>query len=191
MRPVLFIVAVSMVLSGCATKLDGERYRDLQPSFDLFNFFDGEVMAWGVVQNRKGELVQRFEVSILGDIKDNTLTLDETFRYGLGRGVEKRVWSIERLPDGRYRGSAGDILGEATGDGYGNAFRWRYSMDLPLDDGTVRVKFDDWIWALDDSRIINRSYIQKFSLDVAEVTIFMQRKTPERVDLLASLPRAR
>ena len=178
MRFYIFLIAISFLLSGCATKLDGERYRDLRPSFDLFNVFEGEVTAWGVVQNRKGELVQRFEVDIIGDIKDNTITLDETFRYGLGKGVEKRIWSIERLPDGGYRGGAGDILGEARGDAYGNAFRWRYSMDLPLDDGTVRVRFDDWIWALDDSRIVNRSYIQKFGLDVAEVTIFMQKKAP-------------
>ncbi len=178
MRHIFFLIVITLVLSGCATKLDGERYQDLQPPFDLFNFFDGEVRAWGVVQNRTGELVQKFEVSILGDIEGNTLTLDESFRYSLGRGVEKRIWSIERLPDGRYRGGAGDILGDAYGDAYGNAFRWRYSMDLPLDDGTVRVQFDDWIWALDDTRIINRSYIQKFGLDVAEVTIFMQRENP-------------
>jgi hypothetical protein len=37
------------------------------------------------------------------------------------------------------------------------------------------VQFNDWIWALDGSRIVNRSYIQKFGLDIAEVTIFMER----------------
>jgi hypothetical protein len=176
MRIYIFLIANILLISGCATKLDGDRYRDLKPSFDLFNFFDGEVTAWGVVQNRKGELVQRFEVDIIGEIRDNTITLDESFRYGLGNGVEKRIWSIERLPDGRYRGGAGDISGDAYGDTYGNAFRWRYTMDLPLDDRTVKVRFDDWIWALDELRIINRSYIQKFGLDVAEVTIFMQKK---------------
>ena len=49
-------------------------------------------------------------------------------------------------------------------------------MDLPGEDQTYRFKFDDWIFALDDRRILNRSYIQKFGLDVAEVTIFMERR---------------
>jgi hypothetical protein len=42
------------------------------------------------------------------------------------------------------------------------------------------VKFEDWIFALDDRSIMNRSYIQKFGLDVAEVTIFMEAAEPQR-----------
>jgi len=44
------------------------------------------------------------------------------------------------------------------------------------------VQFEDWFWALDDSRILSRSYLQKFGFDVAEVTLLMERdeiKTPE------------
>jgi hypothetical protein len=37
------------------------------------------------------------------------------------------------------------------------------------------VRFEDWFWALDKNRIMNRSYLQKFGFDVAEVTIFMER----------------
>ena len=51
-------------------------------------------------------------------------------------------------------------------------------MDLPVGDRTYRVRFDDWIFALDAQRIVNRSYLQKFGIDVAEVTIFMQRRDP-------------
>ena len=145
------------------------------PAFDLFAFFDGDVRAWGIVQNRKGEVVQRFSVDIRGSVNGNSLTLDETFAYGLGEGVTERVWTITRGSDGRYQGSAGDILGVAAGTDFGNAFRWAYAMDLPVGDKSYRVKFDDWIFALDERRIVNRSYIQKFGLDVAEVTIFMER----------------
>ena len=171
----LILSALIMLIIGCATTLDGSRYLAQEPGFDLFKFFDGEVRAWGIVQNRSGEVVQRFEVDIDGSISGQTITLDEVFRYGLGDGVTERVWTITRRDDGSYVGGAGDILGTATGSSYGNAFRWTYSMDLPVDDTTYRVKFDDWIFALDDRRILNRSYIQKFGLDVAEVTIYMER----------------
>lgn len=164
------------LLSGCATHLDGGRYVDQTPPFDLFAFFEGDIRAWGLVQNRSGEVVQRFEVDIVGTVDGQQLTLDETFRYGLGDGVRKRVWTITRDSSGAFTGQAGDILGEASGDAFGNAFQWAYQMDLPVGDKTYRVRFEDWIFALDDRRILNRSYIQKFGLDVAEVTIFMERQ---------------
>jgi hypothetical protein len=176
MKLAIFTTLTCLLLSGCATSLDGSRYRDQSPAFDLFSFFDGDVQAWGIVQNREGEVVQRFTVDIRGAAVGNTLTLDESFVYGLGEGVMKRVWTISKAADGSYSGTAGDILGRAIGESYGNAFRWAYTMDLPVGEQIYRVKFEDWIFALDDQRIINRSYIQKFGLDVAEVTIYMQRR---------------
>ena len=164
-----------MLLAGCATTLDGARDVEQQPQFDLFTFFNGNVKAWGIVQDRDGEVVQRFEVDIDGSVSGNTLTLDETFRYGLGEGVKERVWTITQNEDGNYTGGAGDILGPASGWSYGNAFRWTYSMDLPVGEKIYRVSFEDWFFALDDTRILNRSYIQKYGMDVAEVTIYMER----------------
>jgi hypothetical protein len=172
----LATIVITGVITGCATSLDGERYRNDAPPFDLFTFFEGDVKAWGIVQNRSGELVQRFTVDIKGTVSGNQLTLDERFTYGLGSGVENRVWEISRTADGTYRGTAGDILGNASGQSFGNAFRWAYEMDLPVGDSSYRVRFEDWIWALDDQTLMNRSYIQKFGLDFAEVTIFMQRQ---------------
>jgi hypothetical protein len=165
-----------LCLGGCATSLDGQRYATQSPPFDLFAFFDGTVDAWGIVQNRNGEVVQRFEVVIEGSVEGEELTLDERFSYALGDGVRDRIWRIRRQADGSYTGGASDILDSASGAAFGNAFRWAYAMDLPVDDKVYRVRFEDWIFALDEGRIVNRSYIQKFGLDVAEVTIFMQRR---------------
>lgn len=162
--------------SGCATSLDGAAYRSHTPTFDLFAFFEGTVDAWGIVQNRRGEVVQRFAVVIDGRVDGDRLVLDERFIYSLGEGVTERVWTIDRNGNGEFSGGAGDILDTATGESFGNAFRWSYAMDLPVGERSYRVRFEDWIFALDGQRILNRSYIQKFGLDVAEVTIFMQRR---------------
>jgi len=178
MNRLLLIAVLMLAASGCATRLDGPRYTDQTPAFDLFDFFDGTVEAWGIVQNRSGEVVQRFTVQIEGRRQNDRLTLDETFTYALGQGVKRRTWTIEREADGNFVGSAGDILATAAGEAYGNAFRWAYAMDLPVDGKSYRVRFEDWIFALDADRIVNRSYIRKFGLDVAEVTIFMQRRGP-------------
>ena len=175
-KKIFFVLVVAVGLVGCATNLDGERYRTVGPTFDLFDFFNGTVRAWGLVQNRGGEVVQKFEVDIRGTVAGNRITLDETFRYAIGTGPEKRVWKIDRLDNGEYRGVADDVLGEAAGSVYGNAFRWSYKMEIPVGNTLYEVGFEDWFWAIDERRLLNRSYIQKFGFDMAEVTIFMERQ---------------
>jgi hypothetical protein len=163
-------------LSGCSVNIEGEDYVSTQPAFNITEFFDGDVRAWGIVQNRSGEVVQRFVVDIEGQVDGNTLTLDESFTYGVGKGAMKRVWTIEKQSDGTFIGNAGDIDGPATGTSFGNAFNFHYMMDLPVDGDTYSVTFDDWFWAFDENTMMNRSYIRKFGLVMAEVTIFMQKQ---------------
>jgi hypothetical protein len=49
-------------------------------------------------------------------------------------------------------------------------------MDLPVGESSYRVKFEDWMWAFDENTLMNRSYIRKFGITFAEVTLFMQRQ---------------
>ncbi|WP_395344805.1 DUF3833 domain-containing protein [Ningiella sp. W23] len=172
------IVAVVLggSLFGCSVSIDGETYQSHSPEFELEQFFDGEVKAWGIVQNRSGEVVQRFIVDINAYKDGNNLILDETFEYGLGDGPKTRVWTLTPNADGTYTGNAGDIAGPATGVSHGNAFNFTYEMDLEVDGSTYRVYFDDWFWAFDQDTMMNRSYIKKFGIVMAEVTIFMQKQ---------------
>jgi len=164
------------LMVGCSTSVDGNTYKQVSPTFNIEKFFAGNVRAWGIVQNRSGEVVQRFVVDIEGKNESGTLTLDETFTYGVGEGPKNRTWQIVKQADGTYLGNAGDIDGPAKGTSYGNAFNFHYNMDLPVDDTTYAVTFDDWFWAFDDSAMMNRSYIRKFGVVMAEVTIFMQKQ---------------
>lgn len=178
MKRLYWILSVVLTVSGCAsTSIEGKTYRDISPSFSIDQFFDGQIKAWGIVQDRSGNLVQHFEVLIDGTFENDVLTLDETFTYGLGDGVKSRIWTIEKTPDGNLLGQAGDILGKAQGTSFGNAFNWRYQIDLPVGDSSYKVKFDDWIWAFDENTIMNRSYVKKFGITFADVTIFMQKQS--------------
>lgn len=172
----LLLVFSSIFLSACSVSIEGEDYQSVTPKFELENFFDGQVTAWGIVQNRSGEVVQRFIVDIDAYKQGDKLILDETFEYGVGTGPEKRIWTLSKNNDGTYSGSAGDIAGLATGKSYGNAFSFQYQMDLDVDGSTYRVNFDDWFWAFDENTMMNRSYIKKFGIVMAEVTIFMQKQ---------------
>lgn len=175
-KRLLGIGLLVLIVSACTSSINGDDYIEQNPKFDLEKFFDGSVKAWGIVQNRSGEVVQRFTVKIDGTLNNNTLVLDETFTYGLGEGPSKRIWTLNKNADGTYSGKADDVATTAIGQSYGNAFNFVYEMDLEVGDSSYRVKFDDWFWAFDDQTMMNRSYIKKFGLVMAEVTIFMQRQ---------------
>lgn len=168
-----FISGAAMLIAGCATgPLD--KYADTSPKIAAEEFFNGPVKAWGIVQDMGGKVVQRFDVTMVGRWNGNTGTLDEEFTYYDGK-KQTRTWTITKLADGRYEGTAGDIIGKAIGATAGSAMQWGYVMDIPVDGKMVRVKLDDWMFLMNDGILINRSYIKKFGLTVAELTIVMKK----------------
>jgi hypothetical protein len=48
-------------------------------------------------------------------------------------------------------------------------------MDLKVGDKNYHVTFDDWMFLMDEKNLINRSYLKKFGITMAELTIFMQK----------------
>lgn len=152
-------------------------YKDTAPKADIKAYFNGEIKAWGIAQDWRGRVVNQFDIDMVGTWEGDTGTLREKFRFYDGKKQE-RVWTIKKLADGTYTGTASDILGTATGETQGSAARWKYVMDLPVDNTTYRLTFDDWMWQMNDGVVINRSYLKKFGITVSELTIFMQKPKP-------------
>lgn len=171
---IMATIGVLIVLSGC-TGNDLDYYKGTVPQADIKEYFNGPVKAWGVVQDRSGRVTRRFDVKMVGKWDGDVGTLTEDFDYYDGK-KQQRVWTIKKLADGSYEGTASDIIDKATGKMEGSAVRWNYVMDLPVDDTTYRIRFDDWMWVMNDGVLINRSYLKKFGITVAELTIFMQRQ---------------
>jgi len=167
------IMAICFSLLGCSG-IDPATYQDMQPKMDLAQYFNGPVKAWGLVQDRSGNVVTRFDIDMNGTWQGDEGVLDEKFRYYSGE-QKQRIWKIKRLSADRYEGRADDIIGKATGETYGNAMRWTYEMDVPVGETTYKLKFDDWMWLMNDGVLINRSYMKKWGVTVAEITIFMQK----------------
>lgn len=165
-------------LSGCIGGDSVENYADSQPSLDLQNYFTGPIKAWGLVQDYSGKVTRRFDVDMVGSWEGNTGTLKEDFAYYDGE-TQQRTWIIKKIAPNRYEGSAEDILGKATGQTSGNTMRWGYEMNLPVGDQTYHITFDDWMFLMNDGVLINRSYLKKFGLTVAELTLFMQKQDRE------------
>lgn len=68
------------------------------------------------------------------------------------------------------------MVGEATGELAGNALRWRYQLNLPVDGTTYVVTFDDWMYLMDEDTLINRSSMLKLGVELGQVTLFFRRQ---------------
>lgn len=154
-----------------------EQYEGTMPEADIMAYFNGPIKAWGMVEDWRGRVISRFDVEMVGTWEGDTGTLTEHFTY-YGGEKQERVWTIKKIADGRYEGTASDIIGTATGASNGSAIRWKYVMNLPVGKTNYLIRFDDWMWQMNNGVMINRSYLKKFGFTVAELTLFMQKEKP-------------
>jgi hypothetical protein len=165
---------LSLLLNACAA-IDPAVYAKETPKLDLRTYFNGTIDAWGVFQDRSGKVVRRFTVTMKCTWQGDVGVLDEDFVYSDGT-KEKRVWTIRKLPDGRYVGTAGDVVGEAQGVASGNALNWKYTLALPVDGKVYNVQFDDWMYLIDDKVMLNRAVMSKFGIRLGEVLLSFTKR---------------
>ncbi len=169
-------LAFLLALTGC-NSMKPEDFAAAQPRFVLEQYFEGRSRAWGLFQDRFGNVRRQFVVDITGTRDGDELTLVEDFRYSDGE-TEQRIWRIRKLDDHTYEGTAGGVVGTARGVGYGNALNWRYDFDLPVGDSVWRVHFDDWMFQQDDEVMINQATVTRWGIEIGQVIIFFRRLPP-------------
>lgn len=169
------MAAAALAATGCAS-LDPSVYKDEKPVLDLKTYFNGRVDAWGVFQDRSGQVVRRFTVDMRCSWQGDTGVLDEDFYYSDG-SRQKRIWTIRKLEGGRYVGTADDVIGEAQGQAAGNALHWRYVLALEVSGRTYHVDFDDWMYLVDDKVMLNRATMSKFGIRLGEVLLSFTKRT--------------
>ena len=166
----------SFLISGCGT-MAPEDFSRQQPNLDIYQYFSGETRAWGLFEDRFGQVRRQFRVEITGRVEDGELVLEEDFFYDDGER-DRRVWRIRRDGEQSYVGGASDVVGEALGRAAGNALNWRYDMDLKVGDRTWRVSFDDWMFLQTDGVLLNRAKVKKFGVEIGSVSLFFAKPTP-------------
>jgi hypothetical protein len=171
------ITSSLLFLTACSSSLDD--YKNTGPAFKLSEYFDGKVTAWGIVQDYSQKLSRRFCVDIVGTWEGNNGQLHETFYYNDGE-QQIRVWQLSKGKDGMISGTAGDVIGQASGSETGTAFNWKYTLRVPVDGTEYDLTVDDWMYKLDENRVMNRSYMSKFGITVAEISIFFDKTAPIR-----------
>lgn len=169
------IFGLALAVSSCTAPLAD--YQTTAPKFDIQQYFSGKVIAWGMVQDYTDKVTRRFCVELDGQWQDDEGLLKEVFYFSDGE-VSYRNWQLTKLKQGKYRGSAEDVVGTAVGQQVGFAFQWQYDLLVPIDGEEIELSLDDWMYQMDEYRVFNRTTMKKLGVTVAEITLFFDKQLP-------------
>jgi hypothetical protein len=170
----LVLITTCFFISSCSVELDD--YKSVNKPFDIKSYFDGQVIAWGIIQDYSSKVQRRFCVEINGSWEGQKGILAEKFYFNDGE-ISYRNWQLTKLTDGSYVGTAEDVVGQALGKHQGFAFQFQYELSLSIDGDITQVTMDDWMFQLDEHKVINKTSMSKFGIKVAEVTLFFDKET--------------
>jgi hypothetical protein len=170
-RSALVVAAVgtAAALVGCGSTPVTD-YAQETPVLELRDYFNGTLDAYGIFTDRSGKVVKRFTVVMECRWSGDQGVLDEAFTYSDG-STQRRIWRLQKLADGRFTGTADDVVGQALGQQSGNAFNWRYTLALPVDGRVIEVQFDDWMYLMNDRVMLNKAAMSKVGVHLGEVTL--------------------
>ena len=176
MRHINYIKSISLIIviflfTSCSKNtMKPEDFKNKEPRLIIEEYLSGNVKAWGVLQNRSGKVTRQFSADLEGTWDGKQLILKEKFNWDDGE-IQNREWTINKIDDNHYEGTAGDVVGKAKGYSYGPAFKFEYVLLVPVKGKEMKITFDDWIFKQDDRVAINRATMTKFGFKVAELTV--------------------
>lgn len=168
----LIIIGIIM-LFGCGTS--PQDYQNTKPDFDLKNFFDGELIGWGLIKNYQNKVTRRFTVDMKGTWQDNKGELYELFKYQDG-STQERTWHFVKHEGGISTGTADDVIGEASGQQEGFAFNWNYDLLYESEGKKIKIHLKDWLYQVDNNVVISQAKIQKLGIEVGEVIVIILKQ---------------
>ena len=168
----ILLIIFAQFITSCSSNssMKPEDFKDKKPRLIIEEYLSGNVKAWGVLQNRSGKVTRQFSADLNGTWDGKQLILKEKFNWDDGE-VQDREWTINKIDEHNYEGTAGDVVGKAIGYSYGPAFKFEYVLLVPVKGKELKITFDDWIFKQDDRVAINRATMTKFGFKVAELTV--------------------
>ena len=172
---ILLIIITVLIKSNLFNdSMKPEDFKNTEPEIKIEKYFEGQVKAWGILQDRKGRATRQFKANMIGKFENNILTLEEDFFWKDGE-TQRRVWKIKKIDEHNYIGTAPDVVGEAKGVSYGSAFKFEYNLMIPFKGKNIKIRFDDWIFKQDEKVAINRATLTKSGFKVGELTVFFEK----------------
>lgn len=177
MKRLTALLATTLFCLTSCSEVDIKQYSDNKPVFDIREYLNGDLEAWGVVINRDGSADPQFYVKMKGTWNGNEGTLTEEFTYISGE-KKTRLWHFRMTDDHHFIGIAADVTGEGRGQQYGNAVNMKYVLQVPYKGKTVEVSVDDWLFRMDEEHVVNRAQMRKYGFKVGEMVIGFRKLSP-------------
>jgi hypothetical protein len=173
----LIVLTTSVLVTSCSTRVS--EYEGTTPPFDIKTYFDGPVIAWGMLQDHNDKVTRRFCVELVGSWQGNEGELKEVFYFDDGE-KSYRNWQLTRTQENQYTGTADDVVGVAKGNQSGFAFQWQYVLSVNVDGSDYLFTLDDWMYQVDQYRVFNKTKMKKLGVTVANITLFFDKQQPLR-----------
>jgi len=151
-----------------------EAYEEQTPKLKPEEYFDGHVKAWGIFENRNGEVTREFTGDFHGEWDGDTLTIDESLNYKDGE-TERRTWHFRKTDDHHYDVSGDNLVGPAKGQAMGNALNLQYTISVDVDGSTWNLSADDWMYRQDETTVLNRAHLTWWGFTAGELTIVYRK----------------
>ena len=112
----LLLIIISVLITSCSSNqaMKPEDFKNQKPRLIIEEYLSGNVKAWGILQNRSGKVTRQFSADLDGKWDGKQLILDEKFVWNDGE-IQNRQWTINKIDEHNYEGTAGDVVGTAKG----------------------------------------------------------------------------
>ena len=168
---------MSFLISLVACAGNGEPQAARQnPPLIMEEFFSGNLTAHGIVKDWRGRVIRRFNADIVAYWDQGVGTLEEDFVFDDGE-IDRRVWKLESTGNGKYRGTAGDVVGIGEVAVEEDSAFLDYVLRIPYDDDTLDVRIDDRMYLVSPTVLLNESRLSKFGVQVGELVLVIQKRT--------------
>ena len=154
-----------------------EKCINVPQMFVIEDFFNGKTKAWGMFEDRFGNVRKQFSVEIDGRWDGKVLRLEENFTYIDGE-LEKRIWTIKKEDGKKYKGYADDIIGTALGECHGNTLTWQYDMKIKINDRSINVHFNDRMYLQPEGVLLSKARVSKLGVEIGVVTLTFIKNKP-------------
>jgi hypothetical protein len=174
LRTIVLVVIVGALMA--CSNVQVTDYANKKPVLDVEQFFNGNLTAHGVVKDRGGRVIRHFNANIAASWVDGVGTLVEDFVFDDGE-TQRRIWTLRPDGEGRYTGTAGDVVGAAKLQQAGNSLFLDYVLRLPYQGGEVDVHVDDRMYLVSPDILINESDMSKFGWRVGNLVLVIARQS--------------
>lgn len=169
-----WMVLAALTVAACGQP-DVKEFSKVETKFDVRDYFNGRVVAFGTITDYKGKITDRVYVEMNGTWEGNNGKLEEHFRYADG-STEDRTWQLHVSDDGKQvRGTREDVIGEGKGEQAGNALFWEYKLKRKIDGEDTVLTADDRLYLIDGPYLINEIRMKKYGITVATVNLGFHR----------------